>query len=875
MLRIALASVRTRKTALAGTLAAVTVTVALVTAWLGLLFAGRAATPSADRFGAAAVVVEPDHDFQSTDGGNVTRLPLDRPIGLPAALVADLRGVEGVRDVLADTPFPARIADRPVHAAPDVAAFSGHPWSAAALTPFRLSDGRPPEADGEVVVDAATARAFGLRPGASTRVVTREGTSEFRVVGIAAPETPGLSGGGLPSRSVLFVSDPVAARLAGTPGRVAHIGVLARPGTSAESLVARFRSALDRPGTGVSVRSADTAADGGAAQVHARLLTGDAKSRAGAPEVGGPLADATLLFGLMGGVGAFLSVFAISGAFGLALLGRAREFALLRAVGATAWQIRRMVSAEALTVALVAAVPGCLLGVLVAHGLRELLVTHADVPAELVVTVGPGACAAGAGAGVLLALTASLTASRYATRVRAADALREAEAPSRLVTWPRVVGALLAFAAATALFVLAQHLGGEVGVAFQTLVLLLLLVAALLLAAPLTRVLEPPVGGLVALLGGATGHLAHVNSRAAIRRVAGASAAVLLSVAMAGEVVLVGAVLGDVTGRQARERTVADRVLTPADASVGLPPELRGAVRDMPGAAAVSATRHGTVVSRVLGTPDVLPAAAVDPVAADRVLDLGVRSGSLAALAGPGTVAVSRTHAGEHGWHVGSRITVTLGDGTTARLTVVAVFDRALGFADFVFAAPALAGRTAADLDDAVFVRAAPGRQAELDAALAAYAEAHPTVRVRTGGEFAADAETALARNATGSYLVLGVLVVFTALSLVNTLVVGTADRAREFALLRLAGASRRQVAATVLLETAVAAGIGTILGTAIACVTLAGAQGALTGTVALDLPLGDYAAILGGAAGLSLLASAIPVALTLRSRPLAALAGR
>ncbi|MGW0663407.1 FtsX-like permease family protein [Streptodolium elevatio] len=863
---------RSRKTALGGTLAAVTVTVALVTAWLALLFAGRAATPSADRFGAAAVLVEPDHEFQSTDGGNVTRLPLDRPVGLPSALVGHLRGVEGVRDVLADTPFPARIADRPAGSAPDVAAFSGHPWSAAGLTPFRLVAGRPPEADDEIVVDAATARAFDLRPGASTRVVTSEGTTAFRVAGIAAPDTPGTSEGGLPSRSVLFVSDPVAARLAGTPGRVAHIGVLARPGTSAETLTAGVRRALDQPGTGVSARSADTAADGGATQVHARLLTGDAKNRAGAPEVGRPLADATLVFGLMGGVGAFLSVFAIAGAFGLALLNRAREFALLRVVGATGWQIRRMVSAEALLIAVVAAAPGCLLGVLLARGLRELLVTRAGVPAELVVTVGPGACAAGAGAGVLLSLTASLAASRYATRVRAADALRDADAPARLVTWPRVVAAVLAFAGATALFVLAQHLGGEVGVAFQTLVLLLLLVAALLVAAPLTRVLEPPVGGLVALLGGATGHLAHLNSRAAIRRVAGASAAVLLSVAMAGEVVLVGSVLRDVTGRQARERTVADRVLTSADASVGLPHELVGAVRAMPGAEAVSATRYGTVISRVLGTPDVLPAAAVDPATAERVLDLGVRSGSLTALADPGTVAVSRTHSGEHGWHVGSRVTVTLGDGTTARLTVAAVFDRSLGFADFVFAAPALAGRTAADLDDAVFVRAAPGRQAELDAALAAYAEANRTVRVRTGGEFAADAETTLARNATGSYLVLGVLVVFTALSLANTLVVGTADRAREFALLRLAGATRRQVAATVLLETVVAAGIGTILGTVIACVTLAGARGALTGTIALDLPLGDYAAILGGAAGLSLLASALPVVLTLRSRPLAAL---
>jgi putative ABC transport system permease protein len=68
----------------------------------------------------------------------------------------------------------------------------------------------------------------------------------------------------------------------------------------------------------------------------------------------------------------------------------------------------------------------------------------------------------------------------------------------------------------------------------------------------------------------------------------------------------------------------------------------------------------------------------IDPVPADRVLDLGMRAGSLQALGRPGGgLLVSVRLAGDHGWRVGSLVPVGFSEvGATRRLPVVGIFTR-------------------------------------------------------------------------------------------------------------------------------------------------------------------------------------------------------
>ncbi len=378
-------------------------------------------------------------------------------------------------------------------------------------------------------------------------MVTAEGVAGCRVTGVAAP--PGRDA--RPARATVFFADATAARPAGSPDRFAFVGVIAEPGVRTGELTDRVRDASAALAPAVTLGAADTPEDGGVRTVRAKLPTAHEAAGAGTPEVAGPLADATLLFGSMGGVGAFVAVCAIAGAFGLSALGRAREFTLSRAAGATGGQIRRMVVGEALPVAPFAAVPGVALGVPLAHTLREALVERAGIPAEFTVSVDAFALLGGTGVGVLRALLAATAASRYAGRTRPIDALPDVGEPRRPVRWPRILLAVPASAGAGVLFVPNQRIGGEVGVAFQVLVLLLPL-AVLPLAPSPTRWLERAIGAFVALVGRTTGWLAHADSAAATRRMASGAAALMPSVAMAGDVLLVTTVLRETT----REPTV-------------------------------------------------------------------------------------------------------------------------------------------------------------------------------------------------------------------------------------------------------------------------------------------------------------------------------
>ncbi|WP_224282765.1 FtsX-like permease family protein, partial [Streptomyces sp. LS1784] len=98
----------------------------------------------------------------------------------------------------------------------------------------------------------------------------------------------------------------------------------------------------------------------------------------------------------------------------------------------------------------------------------------------------------------------------------------------------------------------------------------------------------------------------------------------------------------------------------------------------------------------------------------------------------------------------------------------------------------------------------------------------------------------------------LGLLVCFAAVSTVNTLVALTADRRREFALLRLVGATRPQLLRMLSVEAALTTAIGVLLGAAVAATASAAFSLAVTGSVVPVVPGPQCARVVLGAAGLT-----------------------
>ena len=76
----------------------------------------------------------------------------------------------------------------------------------------------------------------------------------------------------------------------------------------------------------------------------------------------------------MGGIAGFVALFVVAGTFALAIAQRRRETAVLRALGATPRQVRRLIATEALFVSLVAGALGLLAGRPLATALVDLLV---------------------------------------------------------------------------------------------------------------------------------------------------------------------------------------------------------------------------------------------------------------------------------------------------------------------------------------------------------------------------------------------------------------------------------------------------------------------------------------------------------------------
>ncbi|MEU7133381.1 FtsX-like permease family protein [Streptomyces sp. NPDC046261] len=98
----------------------------------------------------------------------------------------------------------------------------------------------------------------------------------------------------------------------------------------------------------------------------------------------------------------------------------------------------------------------------------------------------------------------------------------------------------------------------------------------------------------------------------------------------------------------------------------------------------------------------------------------------------------------------------------------------------------------------------------------------------------------------------LALLVCFAAVSTVNTLVAVTADRRREFALLRLVGATRSQLMRMLTVEAALTTVVGVLLGAVVAGAAAAAFSMAVTGSAVPSVPVAACWWIVAGAAALT-----------------------
>ncbi|RCV51206.1 ABC transporter permease [Marinitenerispora sediminis] len=852
MFAIAWKTLRARRAAFAGAFTALFCGAAVITASGILLESGVRSTVPPERYAGADVMVGGNQTLRIPGGDLTVAERLPERVTLPSEVRDAVAAVPGVRAAVGDYDVPVAIApvegDAVVPAAPRVTA--AHGWDSAVLGPFSPDEGRAPESDSEVVLDAALAAAVGVSPGDEVRIVAAAAPAVYRVAGtVTAP--PGAP---LERSHTVFLTPAEAARLSGHPGRFDAVGVLAEDGADPGALARSIEDAVPEVTT----------------------YTGTAAGRLEFADVAASRSLLTLVAASFGGMAMLVSLFVVAITLALSVHQRRREFAVLRAIGSTPRQIRRLVVGEALLVAAFGGVLGCLPGIVLADVLRGLFARIGVVPDDLPLAVGPLPPLV---AVLLVAGTAALgglaTAHRPA-RISPVEALREAAVdggePPR---WRRTAGAVCLGAGAVAALT-PLYVRGEVGAAGTGSAALLMVIGLALLGPVvprrLVRLLGAPLRG-----GRVTGFLAAANSEAGARRTGSALVPLVLAIGFTVTLVYTQSTLAAAAVAQTREGLAADLVLADTG-SGGVAAEVVEEVRSTPGVAVVTSVTPTTVFVPFTVFEDrdlaALPARGVDPDGLAATVDLGIADGDIAELRGD-AVAMERSQAELLGRGVGDTVEMYLGDGTPVELTLVATYERGIGFGTVTLPREVLEGRTTA-LPGRLLVRTAEDADpAAVAAALDALGERHPTLSLvdRDGFASGARAEAALAGwvNLVGLAVILG----YIAIAVVNTLVMATAGRSREFALLRLVGMSRWQVLRVAGWEALLLVGAAALLGTAVAVLPLA-ALG--TGLLGVPLPAGPplvYPAVVAGAALLGVLSVLVPTWACLRGRPVEAVGVR
>ncbi|MCX5333443.1 ABC transporter permease [Streptomyces sp. NBC_00140] len=646
----------------------------------------------------------------------------------------------------------------------------------------------------------------------------------------------------------------VGQRLRTGRGVVRVVGTVGALGFENALFYTDARAAALSPVSTQLVVEADAAAVRRVVDGRARVLSGDERRLADADPERDAEALTTLnaLFGTAGGVTGFVSVFVVASTFAFAVTQRRREFGLLRTAGATPGQIRRAVLTEALLVGGPASAAGCVLGAYAAPWLAERVVDGGVAPAWFAIGDHVWPYHLAFWTGLSVALSGAVAASWRAGRTAPTQALREAAVDERALTLGRLLcgAALLITAAVTLALALVTDPGDLLHRKTYVSRPMLLITATALLAPalvrPLTRVLAP------------CGMLVRSNAGAAVRRTAAVAAPVLIVVALTGSLLGATATLNEARATEARERTVSDFVLT---SPTGFAPDTLRRLRTIPDTE-VSATASSAVYVLEEGVALIKSEArAADPRALAATVRLPLTAGHVTAL-DDDSIIVNEEWA-QH--EVGRRVTVWLGDGTRRSLRIAAVMPVGTGD-NGVYVTPANARRAAVDRVEVTGGTAAGLRRVlgATDVSVLTRDEwlrtAYPTATFTD-----ADEKTRL-----GFLLVLGIALLYTGISLANTLLMATSDRKREFASLRLAGATTGQVLRLVAAEALVVVAVGALLGLLVTALNLGGMWGALdlqSARSPLRLPWPELGAATGACALLAVVSAVLPAAHALRRR--------
>jgi putative ABC transport system permease protein len=711
--------------------------------------------------------------------------------GLPDSMVAQVRSVSGVSEAYGYVAGSGAVA-----VGGNVVSTGGSPTLFFSDAPSQVSQtnyvrGVPPTRTGDVSIIQKLARDQKLSVGSPMQVITPAGSETVRVSGVFTFGAESSLGGSL----IIDTTLADAQRWFDMENSVSAIDARAAAGVSADTLARRVRAAL--PGYADVKTGTQAAAD---------------QSKAISDAIGTFLKPALLSFG---GLAVLVGAFIIFNAFSMTVAQRRREFALLRALGASRRQVLLSITGEALVTGVVASLLGMLAGLGLAAGVNQLFkAAKIDIPRAGLV-LAPRTIAVALAVGVLVTLISAVIPAARAPRVPPTAALQEGAAlpPSRFARLTPF------FAIAVAVLGILSVVGGMYGPGTTTTRLgtlavgaVLLLVAIAMVSKYLIRPLAGAIGWPLQKLAPVSGRLARDNTMRNPGRTAATAAALMIGL---GVVVFV-AVFAQ--GLKSSFIDTFDNIVRADFIIQGknfqpLPSDTVNRVQSVAGVQ----TTAGIDMQQVQVAKKTTAVIGLDPFAFQRIWRFDwVKGGGDALLTRLGTTnaLVEEQTAATLGARIGKPLTLVTVDGRKADFTVIGEYRDPMMLNGIVLSSAGYSAIFQKPQLYMVFAKSNPGTDAaqNLTAVKATLADV-PTADVQTAQQYKDSLIKQVNQLLNLLYGLLAMSVIISLFGIVNTLVLAVYERTREIGLLRAIGSSRRQVRATVRFESVITSIIGALMG--------------------------------------------------------------
>ncbi|NCD20197.1 MAG: FtsX-like permease family protein [Actinobacteria bacterium] len=687
-------------------------------------------------------------------------------------------------------------------------------------------DGRLPTGAREIALDSPTLEKSGFAIGDTAQVSAGQlPPFDATIVGEVEYSVPLLGA------TILVISEDIAREAFAPEGTVQQVAIMAEEGADPAEVAGNVSAAL---GDGVEVVTGEEIRE---------------EQRSATEQALGFVETIILVFAL---IALFVGSFLILNTFAMLVRQRQREFALLRAIGASPRQVLGTLLAQAALIGLVGASAGIAGGIALVAGVQRVLVAlgidfsgaSVSLPVDRAITVVVAA--------VVVTSLAAIIPARDAAETAPVEAMRpeNPKAEKSLVLRAIVSGVILLAGIGAVVYAVLELSGPVLGVgAF----------AVLLGVLGMAPVFAPAVLGTLALpLNGfrPVGRLARGNVMRNPRRTAATAAALTIGMALVSVAAVVASSATASTRTIVEDQVNADLVVTSATSF--LPEQV------VPLIESVESVDQSAVIRLGFGnSPDLDEAITLSDVPFDAMgtlYDIPLEAGSLPAS--PEEILVQLDVAESLELQPGDTFGITTLTGSE-RYTVAGIANEQFFGTDVIASTEVFEAIVDPERSrlTGIGLTARDGDVEALRTDLAEAVRTFPFVSVLSGDELGDAIAEQVNTLMAVLYAMLGLSLVIAVLSIVNTLALSVIERTREIGLMRAVGLGRGQLGGVITVESVLTALFGTLTGMVIG-VSLASTLPTIfkdDGLRILDIPWGQLLIMLGLTVVIGVLAAIWP----------------